>query len=141
TAIRSAQHFIYIENECFLGSSYNWNDHKGLGANNLIPMEIALKVANKIRLKERFAVYVIIPMWPEGNPTNSATQRILYWQHKTMQMMYEVIYNALEEVGLENEFEPQDYLNFFCLGARENNAPQINGKDSNPPNMPQVRPF
>ncbi|GJU76480.1 phospholipase D beta 1-like protein [Tanacetum coccineum] len=138
TAIQSAQHFVYIENECFLGSSYNWNDHKGLGANNLIPMEIALKVANKIRVKERFAVYIVIPMWPEGNPTNNATQRILYWQHKTMQMMYEVIYNALEEVGLENEFEPQDYLNFFCLGARENNVSRINGKDSNPPNMPQA---
>lgn len=51
-----------------------------LGANNLIPMEIALKIANKIRANERFAVYIVIPMWPEGNPTNSSTQRILFWQ-------------------------------------------------------------
>ena len=36
-----------------------------------------------------------------------------------MQMMYEMIYNALKEVGLENKYEPQDYLNFFCLGNRE----------------------
>lgn len=36
-----------------------------------------------------------------------------------MQMMYGVIYKALEEVGLEKEYEPQDYLNFFCLGNRE----------------------
>ena len=36
-----------------------------------------------------------------------------------MQMMYEVIYKALEEVGLEKQYEPQDYLNFFCLGNRE----------------------
>lgn len=36
-----------------------------------------------------------------------------------MQMMYETIYKALEEVGLEKEYEPQDYLNFFCLGNRE----------------------
>ncbi|XP_073285381.1 phospholipase D beta 1-like [Primulina huaijiensis] len=36
-----------------------------------------------------------------------------------MQMMYETIYKALVEVGLENEYEPQDYLNFFCLGNRE----------------------
>ena len=50
------------------------------GANNLIPMEIALKVANKIRAHERFAVYIVIPMWPEGVPTGSATQRILFWQ-------------------------------------------------------------
>jgi hypothetical protein len=36
-----------------------------------------------------------------------------------MQMMYEIIYEALKEVGLENQYEPQDYLNFFCLGNRE----------------------
>ena len=50
------------------------------GANNLIPMEIALKIAEKIRANERFAVYIVIPMWPEGAPTGAATQRILYWQ-------------------------------------------------------------
>ena len=26
---------------------------------------------------------------------------------------------ALEEVGLENEFEPKDFMNLFCLGNRE----------------------
>lgn len=43
-------------------------------------MEIALKIADKIRANERFAVYIVIPMWPEGVPTGAATQRILYWQ-------------------------------------------------------------
>lgn len=33
--------------------------------------------------------------------------------------MYDTIYKALVEVGLENTYEPQDYLNFFCLGNRE----------------------
>lgn len=51
-----------------------------VGANNLIPMEIALKIAEKIRANERFAAYIVIPMWPEGVPTGAATQRILYWQ-------------------------------------------------------------
>ncbi|KAL1818583.1 phospholipase D beta 1 [Daucus carota subsp. sativus] len=118
-AIRAAQHFIYIENQYFIGSSFNWTSYKELGANNLIPMEIALKVANKIRAHERFAVYIVIPMWPEGNPTSAPTQAILFWQHKTMQMMYETIYKALVEVGLEDAFSPQDYLNFYCLGNRE----------------------
>ncbi|MBA0589603.1 hypothetical protein Gorai_018342, partial [Gossypium raimondii] len=78
-AIRAAQHFIYIENQYFLGSSYNWSSYKNLGADNLIPMEIALKIASKIKANERFAAYIVIPMWPEGVPTGSATQRILYW--------------------------------------------------------------
>lgn len=43
-------------------------------------MEIALKIANKIRAGERFAAYIVIPMWPEGSPTSTATQRILFWQ-------------------------------------------------------------
>jgi phospholipase D1/2 len=30
-AIRSAQHFIYIENQYFIGSSYNWPDYKNAG--------------------------------------------------------------------------------------------------------------
>ncbi|KAF6134214.1 hypothetical protein GIB67_010013 [Kingdonia uniflora] len=78
-------------------------------------MEITLKIANKIRANERFDVYVVVPMWPEGVPTGIATQRILFWQNKTMQMMYETIYKALEEVGLENTYVPKNYLNFFCL--------------------------
>lgn len=36
-----------------------------------------------------------------------------------MQMMYETIYKALVEAGLEDAFIPQDFLNFFCLGNRE----------------------
>ncbi|XP_024174078.1 phospholipase D beta 1 isoform X2 [Rosa chinensis] len=121
-AIRAAQHFIYIENQYFIGSSYNWKSNIGdsdTGANNLIPMEIALKIANKIKANEKFSVYIVIPMWPEGDPNDMPLQRILLWQHKTMQMMYEIIYKALKEVGLENKNCPQDYLNFFCLGNRE----------------------
>ncbi|CAN1754288.1 Phospholipase D beta 1 [Linum perenne] len=118
-AIRSAKHFIYIENQYFIGSSYAWDSYNNLGANNLIPMEIALKIVTKIRANERFAAYILVPMWPEGVPTGAATQRILFWQQKTMQMMYETIYKALVEVGLDKTYEPQDYLNFFCLGNRE----------------------
>ncbi|KAL8153275.1 hypothetical protein V2J09_011035 [Rumex salicifolius] len=139
-AIRSAQHYIYIENQYFIGSSYNWNQHKDIGANNLIPMEIALKVANKIRAHERFAVYIVIPMWPEGVPTGAATQRILYWQNKTMQMMYDTIYKALVEVGLEDSYTPQDFLNFFCLGNRESSDGSQSTTNGSPhaPNTPQA---
>ncbi|KAL3498754.1 hypothetical protein ACH5RR_041486 [Cinchona calisaya] len=136
-AIRAAQHFIYIENQYFLGSSYNWANYKDLGANNLIPMEIALKIANKIRAHERFSAYIVLPMWPEGVPTSTATQRILFWQHNTMQMMYEIIYKALVAVGLERTYEPQDFLNFFCLGNRE--AGISDSKSSAASNTPQAR--
>ena len=57
-----------------------------------------------------------------------------------MQMMYKIIYKALQEAGLDNEYEPQDYLNFFCLGNREipdnNNIENPTGE-----NTPQVFVF
>jgi hypothetical protein len=31
-AIRAAQHFIYIENQYFIGSSFNWDSHKEIGS-------------------------------------------------------------------------------------------------------------
>lgn len=43
-------------------------------------MELALKIASKIRAKKRFAVYIVIPMWPEGNPSSASVQEILFWQ-------------------------------------------------------------
>ncbi|CAI9265235.1 unnamed protein product [Lactuca saligna] len=115
-AIRSAQHFIYIENQYFIGSSYAWS-YENAGADNLIPMELALKIASKIKQNERFSVYVVIPMWPEGVPTSATVQEILYWQRQTMQMMYNVVTQAIKSMQLKAH--PRDYLNFYCLGKRE----------------------
>lgn len=120
-AIRSAQNFIYIENQYFLGSSYAWPSYKDAGADHLIPMELAMKIASKIRANERFSVYVVIPMWPEGNPKDNAMQEILFWQAQTMQMMYRFIANELKSAQLSDS-HPLDYLNFYCLGKREPNA-------------------
>ncbi|KAL8459374.1 hypothetical protein ACS0TY_036748 [Phlomoides rotata] len=79
-AIRSAQRFIYIENQYFIGSSYAWPSDQDAGANNLVPIEIALKIASKIRARERFTVYIVIPMWPEGRTDSMSVEQILYWQ-------------------------------------------------------------
>lgn len=131
-AIRSAQHYIYIENQYFVGSSYAWPSYKNAGADNLIPMELALKIASKIRAKERFAVYVVIPMWPEGDPKSAAVQEILYWQGQTMQMMYDIVARELKSLQL-TDLNPQDYLNFYCLGKREE-IPEESLKEMNQSN-------
>ncbi|KAF8012716.1 hypothetical protein BT93_I0770 [Corymbia citriodora subsp. variegata] len=115
-AIRSAQHFVYIENQYFLGSSYVW-------PSNNDAVELALKIASKIRANERFAVYIVIPMWPEGDPKSAPFQEVLFWQNQTMQMMYQVVTRELKQTQLEDS-DPQDYLNFYCLGKREDNSGQ-----------------
>ncbi|XVF26939.1 hypothetical protein REPUB_Repub14bG0063500 [Reevesia pubescens] len=84
---------------------------------NLIPIEIALKVVSKIKAKERFVVYILIPMWPEGVPDSEPVQDILHWTRETMAMMYKLIGEATKESGEPGH--PRDYLNFFCLANRE----------------------
>ncbi|PKA54202.1 Phospholipase D delta [Apostasia shenzhenica] len=116
-AIRAAEHFIYIENQYFIGSSYGWPDYKSPGADNLIPMELALKIASKIRAGKRFAVYIVIPMRPEGPADSSSVKEILYWQGQTIKMMYKIVGQELKSMNMKEH--PQDYLNFYCLGKRE----------------------
>lgn len=59
-----------------------------------------------------------------------------------MQMMYETIYKALVEVGLEDAFSPQDFLNFYCLGNREALDSGTSNSDTHgAANTPQVLCF
>ncbi|XP_061374634.1 phospholipase D alpha 4-like [Gastrolobium bilobum] len=116
-AIRRAERFIYIENQYFIGGCHWWEKDRHCGCTNLIPIEIALKVVNKIKAKKRFAVYIVIPMWPEGVPESESVQDILHWTRETMEMMYRLIGEAIQESGEPGH--PRDYLNFFCLANRE----------------------
>lgn len=124
-AIRRAKRFIYIENQYFIGSSYDWKA-KGITpadieALNLIPKELSLKIVSKIEKGERFTVYVVLPMWPEGFPESGTVQAILDWQTRTMEMMYTDVVQALRAQGIQAN--PRDYLSFFCLGNREIKKP------------------
>ncbi|KAL6006291.1 Phospholipase D [Asimina triloba] len=122
-AIRRAKDFIYIENQYFLGSSFGWKPDgikvEDIGALHLIPKELSLKILSKIEAGERFTVYVVVPMWPEGIPESASVQAILDWQRRTMDMMYTDITQALRAKGLEEN--PKEYLTFFCIGNREVN--------------------
>ncbi|KAH0467031.1 hypothetical protein IEQ34_004269 [Dendrobium chrysotoxum] len=137
-AIRRAKNFIYIENQYFLGSSYAWKEEKGIkvediGALHLIPKELSLKIVSKIEAGERFAVYVVVPMWPEGVPESGSVQAILDWQRRTMEMMYDDVAEALKAKGIAGNVSPRDYLNFFCLGNREVKR----GGEYEPPERPE----
>ncbi|KAJ6932420.1 hypothetical protein NC651_007996 [Populus alba x Populus x berolinensis] len=120
-AIRRAKNFIYIENQYFLGSSFSWSADgikpEEINALHLIPKELSLKIVSKIEAGERFTVYVVVPMWPEGIPESGSVQAILDWQRRTLDMMYKDVIEALRAKGLEED--PRNYLTFFCLGNRE----------------------
>ncbi|GBF94843.1 phospholipase D gamma [Raphidocelis subcapitata] len=116
-AIRRAKRYIYIENQYFLGSSHLWDGDKDAAAVHLVPAELALKLEAKIRAREPFRVYVVLPLWPEGVPTSGSVQDILAFQARTMAMMYRRVAAAIRDSGVEAY--PTDYLQFFCLGRRQ----------------------
>ena len=70
-----------------------------------------------------FAVYVVTLMWLEGIPEGSTVQAILHWFRNTAHMMYKMMGEVIREEGLDQEFHPTNYLNFFCLGNREVKLP------------------
>ena len=120
--IRRAKRYIYIENQYFLGSSHEWLADPNSKAPHMIPYEIAEAICKKIRLGERFACYIVMPMFPEGDPHGAPLQAILFWQYRTMELMYRKIATAISDSGLEDA-RPTDYLLFFCLGNREIDIP------------------
>lgn len=116
--IRSAKHFIYIENQYFLGSSHMWDSGQRAGfASHLVAIEIAEKICSKIRANERFVVYVNIPLFPEGPPDSGAVQEILSHQRKTVNLIVSKITACIRET--ESETCVSDWFNMFCLVNRE----------------------
>lgn len=122
--IRSAKHFIYIENQYFLGSSHLWaSGQRGGFAPHLIAIELAEKICAKIRANERFAVYVNIPLYPEGPPDSGAVQEILSHQRKTVELITSRIAKCIADTGSDTTIG--DWFNVFCLVNRES---EVGGK-------------
>lgn len=119
--IRRAKHFIYFENQYFLGSSHMWSSgQRGGFAPHLVAIELAEKICAKIRVNERFVVYVNIPLHPEGPPDSGAVQEILSHQRKTINLITSRISATIKETGSNTEVS--DWFTMFCLVNRESFA-------------------
>jgi phospholipase D1/2 len=122
--IRRAKHFIYIESQYFMGSSFMWSNpsERDVKCANLIAAELTLKICEKVAAREPFACYILLPMWMEGIPEAGATQGLLYWQRVTIEAMYQQVQEAVNaRMANSSDFglKVSDYLNFYCLGTRE----------------------
>lgn len=116
--IRCAKHFIYVENQYFLGSSHLWNSgQRGGFASHLVVIELAEKICAKIRANERFAVYVNVPLFPEGAPDSGPVQEILSHQRKTVELITSRVAKTIKETGSDTCIS--DWFNMFCLVNRE----------------------
>eukprot|EP00899_Mesostigma_viride_P010797 jgi/Mesvir1/19719/Mv24057-RA.1 len=117
--IRRSKNFLYIENQYFLGSCHMWSEHRDCKASNLIPVEIVFKIADHIRRGQRYAAYILIPMFPDGSAPSQAVQAVVLWQKLTIEFMYRQVAAALRQAGRLGAEHPCDYLNFYCVGNRE----------------------
>ena len=54
-------------------------------------------------------------MFPEGDPASAPIQEILYWQTRTIEMMYKRVGDAIKASG--NQTHPTDWLIFLCPGT------------------------
>ena len=61
--IRNAENFIYIENQYFLGSAYTWLQNDDVNCNHTIPVEIAQRIVDKIRMNQRYfsLIFLVVP--------------------------------------------------------------------------------
>eukprot|EP00669_Euglena_mutabilis_P000525 TRINITY_DN10751_c0_g1_i1.p1 TRINITY_DN10751_c0_g1~~TRINITY_DN10751_c0_g1_i1.p1 ORF type:complete len:210 (-),score=42.19 TRINITY_DN10751_c0_g1_i1:610-1239(-) len=102
-AIRRAQRFIYLENQYFMGSSTVWENfddkRNNVECKHHIPMEIAMRIVTKIRQRQPFAVYLVIPLHPEGDVASVSVQGMLHFQTETVRMMYRKVAAALKRWG------------------------------------------
>jgi hypothetical protein len=78
--IRRAERFIYIENQYFLGSCYMWPEDRNVNCSHTVPAELAAKICGKIRKREQFHAYIVIPLFPEGDPDADSVQAVLRFQ-------------------------------------------------------------
>ena len=72
--IRNAEDFVYIENQYFMGSAYAWTSETDTNCYHVIPAELAQKIVDKIHRGQRFVAYIVIPMFPEGDPASAPIQ-------------------------------------------------------------------
>merc|ERR1712194_809803 len=120
--IRRAEHFIHIESQYFMGSSFMWSKDSTAKCGNLLPAEITYKICEKIAARGPFAVYILLPMWMEGIPQANATHGLLYFQRLTIEAMYQKVQEALvirNANSTDNGLEVTDFLNVYCIGNRE----------------------
>ena len=56
-----------------MGSAFAWLSESDTNCRHIIPVEIVQKIIDKIQLGQRFVAYIVIPMFPEGDPTSAPT--------------------------------------------------------------------
>lgn len=77
--IRSAQGFIYIENQFFMSACGNDKHGQACPSNNPIIAELANVIGQAIYAERPFHVWIVLPEHPEGKLEEAGTQSQAWW--------------------------------------------------------------
>jgi phosphatidylserine/phosphatidylglycerophosphate/cardiolipin synthase-like enzyme len=109
--IQEAEHFIYMENQYFVGPRYQDNHKKTENPkNNPVIAEIVKKIIQKHRDKEDFHFYCQLPYIPDGNDsTKTVTNTQVRKTWKTVDWFR-------QEVDIGTHGNSNKYITFYHLG-------------------------
>jgi phosphatidylserine/phosphatidylglycerophosphate/cardiolipin synthase-like enzyme len=131
-AIRLAERFIYIETQYLIGGgpvstngdvTHSINDIKRKGVVNRIPELIVKRIAEKHEVGQDFHVYIVVPLYPEGEPDDGKLRPVRYFQWQTMRWMQQEVARQITAIDTRLGHLPsiktwEDYLSFYFLGNR-----------------------
>jgi phospholipase D1/2 len=100
-----AERFIYIETQFFIGSGENWVD-KNTNVSNPVPDKLVERILHHYKRKTRFHVYVVTPMFPEGDLYSAPVVQQRWNQWLTIESMVTRLHATMEDRW-------QDYLSFY----------------------------
>lgn len=113
-AIARAQHYIYMENQFFIGPSFVNAQQQGESLNRVI-IALLNKIKDKISRNEPFHFYLQIPYRPEGDDADATfTQVLLCKQWATLSWLIRSVQEACDAAGHGKSV--RDYFTVFNLG-------------------------
>jgi phospholipase D1/2 len=106
-AISQAERFIYIENQYLIGSGSHWGTPS---VANTVPETIVKRIIDRAKDGKPFHAYVIVPMFPEGDPGSGPIQEVRRNGWQTMQYMATAV-----AAGIPSDKKWTSYLSFHFL--------------------------
>lgn len=107
-SIFNAKHFIYIENQFFVGNT------AGEGVYNKIPNAIVERILRAHSQREAFRVIIIIPVHPNGDYSHAMKAKVvMHYEYATINRGLESMFNQLK--FRSPAININDYIDFFSL--------------------------
>jgi len=106
--IRNAESYIYIENQFFVTTT---DPDKDMDVKNRIGYELAERIKKAHRNKQKFRVYVVLPLLP-GFDSFNAIQAVQFYNLRSIINGEYSIYKELTRAGIK---DPTEYITFHGL--------------------------